>query len=619
MIASPHPEYPPTLGATLLPSGRTRFLIWAPRANHLEIRIVSPEERLVEMQRQERGYFLADIEGLAAGARYFYRIDRQNDFPDPASKFQPEGVHSPSEVVDPAFNWQDSAWFGRPLSEYIVYEFHVGTFSRERTFDGAIAHLDELVDLGITAVEIMPVAQFPGSRNWGYDGAHPFAVQDSYGGPTGMKRFVDACHQRELAVVLDVVYNHLGPEGNYLNNFGHYFNSRYRTPWGDALNFDGKDSDEVRRYFIENALYWIRDFHIDALRLDAVHAIFDFSARPLLRELTRVVHEQGELCNRRAYVIAESNLNDPRMIRPPALGGNGMDAQWVDDLHHALHTVLTGERSGYYADFHGFSDLVRSYRDGFVFTGQYSQYRGRRHGASSRDLPATSFVVCAQNHDQIGNRMLGERLSALVSFEHLKLTAGAVLLSPYIPMLFMGEEYGETAPFQFFISHADPGLVEAVRKGRREEFATFQWKEEPPDPQSEETFNRCRLNRDLKQQRKHGLLWDFHQTLIRLRRTTPCLANLDRECMSVAPLARAEIMVVGRWTSHDEALIAFHFGGNAVTISVPIPAGRWTRALDSADRGWDGPGSQLPETLQSSGEVSLTLGPHSFAVFTRRH
>ena len=316
----------------------------------------------------------------------------------------------------------------------MLYELHVGTFTAQGTFDAIVPHLDELKDLGITSIELMPVAQFPGDRNWGYDGVYPFAVQNSYGGPEGLKRLVNACHQRGLAVTLDLVYNHLGPEGNYLQDFGPYFTDRYRTPWGSAINFDGPESDEVRRFFIENALYWVTEFRVDALRLDAVHGIFDFSALHFLQELAAAVHEQAEQLNRRIYVIAESDLNDVRIVRSPELGGYGLDAQWNDDFHHALHTLLTGERTGYYEDFGRIQDLAKAFAEGFVYSGAYSPARRRRHGNSSKDLAAPRFVVFAQNHDQVGNR---HRLSALVSFEWLKLAAAVVLLSPFIPLLFI--------------------------------------------------------------------------------------------------------------------------------------------------------------------------------------
>ena len=391
-----------SLGATYYGDGRCRFLVWAPRAERVEIRQLSPQERSAALEKLPQGYHRVVLTDFDPSGRYVYRLYQIQakepvERPDPASRFQPEGVHGPSQVVDAEFSWDDADWHGRALSRYIIYELHVGTFTPEGTFDAVIAHLDELRDIGITAVELMPVAQFPGTRNWGYDGTYPFAAQNSYGGPQGLKRLVNACHRKGLAVILDVVYNHLGPEGNYLRDFGPYFTDFYQTPWGEAVNFDGPYSDEVRRFFIENALYWLEDCHIDALRLDAVHAILDFSARPFLEELARTVHRAAERLNRRIYCIAESALNDTRIIRPRELGGFALDAQWNDDFHHALHTVLTGEQTGYYQDFGRLHQLARAWRRGFVYDGQYSGYRQRAHGNSSRNIPAQQLVVFAES------------------------------------------------------------------------------------------------------------------------------------------------------------------------------------------------------------------------------
>lgn len=616
-ITPRHPDYPPTLGARYLGDGRCRFLVWAPRHEQVDLDVVAPAKRVVPMDPLPRGYFQAIVDNVLPGARYFYRFADGRARPDPASRFQPDGVHAASAVVDPQFAWTDAAWRGIPLHEYITYEFHIGTFTDAGTFEAAIEHLGALVDLGVTAIELMPVAQFPGGRNWGYDGVHPFAVQNTYGGPGGLKRLVDAAHGRGLAVVLDVVYNHVGPEGNYLGEFGYYSTKRHRTPWGEAINYDDRHSDEVRRFFIENALYWIDEFHVDALRLDAVHAIFDFSARPFLQELADAVRTEGERLGRRVYTIAESSLNDVRLIQPKEMGGIGLDAQWEDDLHHALRTTLTGDRAGYFADFHGFHDVVKAYREGFVHDGDYSEYRGRRHGNSARDVEPARLVVCAQNHDQVGNRMLGERLSAAVSFEQLKLAAATVILSPYQPLLFMGEEYGETAPFQFFISHLDPGLVDAVRRGRKEEFARFEWQGTPPDPQDEATFARSKLNRALRQESANRALFEFYRALIALRKTDPALAFPRRDRIEVTAYETEHVMVVRRWTRDHEASTVIHFGPHEVSLTVHFPRGTWIKALDSADRRWHGPGSALAEQFDSTGDVGLRLAPHSAAVFIR--
>ena len=596
------------LGATYLGGGLGGFLVWAPLINQVEVHILSPEERIVPLGKVSRGYHYGVVPGVKPGTRYFYRLDGNNERPDPASKFQPEGVHGPSQVIDPHFVWEELHWSGIPFSHYVLYELHVGTFTAQGTFDAIVPHLDELKDLGITAIEIMPVAQFPGERNWGYDGVYPGAVQNSYGGPEGLKRLIDACHQRGLAVILDVVYNHLGPEGSYLHDFGPYFTDRYRTPWGAAINFDGPDSDEVRRFFIENALSWVTEFRLDALRLDAVHGIFDFSARHFLQELASAVHEQAEWLNRRIYVIAESDLNDVRLVRSPELGGYGLDAQWNDDFHHALHTLLTGERNGYYEDFGRIQDLAKAFAEGFVYSGAYSPARRRRHGNTSKDLAARRFVVFAQNHDQVGNR---DRLSALVSFEGLKLAAAVVLLSPFIPLLFMGEEYGETAPFPYFVSHSDPDLIEAVRHRRQEEFAHLQKAEEPPDPQEEATRQSARLDHSLRHQGKHRLLYELYKELIKLRNETRADAGLSKDRMEVVCLERESTLVVRRWGREEQVAAIFHFGDTA-SVNIPLPSGRWLKRLASGEKRWNGPGRDLPTVLHSDGKVSVTLTQHAF-------
>jgi maltooligosyltrehalose trehalohydrolase len=612
-----HPNYPPTLGATYLGKRKSKFRVWAPLAKTLDLKLLGSPERLLPMQPRDRGYYELTVGDVEPGAQYFYRINGERDRPDPASKFQPEGVHRASAVVDASFPWTDQQWCGIPLHQYVTYELHIGTFTNEGTFDSAVALLDDLKELGITAIELMPVAQFPGSRNWGYDGVHPFAPQNTYGGPAGLKRLVDAAHVRGLAVVMDVVYNHIGPEGNYLAEFGPYFTNRHHTPWGQALNFDDRHSDEVRQFFIENALYWIDEYHIDSLRLDAVHAIYDFSARPFLQELADAVRLEGERLNRRVYTIAESSLSDPRLITPKELGGSGIDCQWCDDLHHAIRTELLDEQGGYYSDFRGFDDIVKAYRDGFVQDGDYSHYRGRRHGAPAAHIDPLRLVVCSQNHDQVGNRMLGERLTELVSFEKLKLAAATVILSPCQPMLFMGEEYGETARFQFFISHGDPDLIAAVRRGRKEEFRRFQWKDEPPDPQNESTFLRCKLNHSLKNEGHHRVLREFYRRLLELRRTETPLAFPDRQRMEISVLKPGEVMASLSDSVQREVLTLFNFGDNTSTVSARLTPGTWDKSLDSAELRWNGPGDSLPQRIESSGEVKLTIAPNSVAVYTK--
>lgn len=605
-----------TLGAVLLSDQRCRFEVWAPRAEQVEVRVAVPHERTVLLQRDSRGYHRGVAEGLGPGARYKFRLNGGPERPDPASRYQPLGVHGPSEIIDANFNWSDQGWGGVPLEDYILYELHVGTFTDEGTFDAAAAKLDHLQALGITAVELMPVGQFPGARNWGYDGVYIYAVHESYGGPQGLKRFVDACHQRGMAVVLDVVYNHLGPEGNYLADYGPYFSGRYQTPWGPAINFAGAESDEVRRYFIENALFWITEYHIDALRLDAIHAIIDPSARPFLEELGVAVYDRARELQRPVHLIPESNRNDSQFITGRESGGMGLDAQWNDDFHHSVHALMTGERQGYYQDFGRVSDLARAYREGYVYSGQYSQYRRRRHGNSSRHLAGRQFIVFAQNHDQVGNRLLSERLSQLISFDALKLMAGTVLLSPFLPLLFMGEEFGESAPFPYFISHSDSELITAVRQGRAEEFRAFHWEGGIPDPQDESTYQQAKLHWELLRQERHGRLLEFHRELIRLRKSLLPLAHCPSQSMEVTEWEEHKVLMVRRWCGQNEVIQLMNFGSSGVELTFLIPPGRWMKSMDSLESRWGGPGGFLPETFTSTGEVRWTLPRHAFWAFT---
>jgi len=566
------------------------------------------------MEAVECGYFRAFVEDIAPGAIYRYRLDGQKERPDPVSRYQPQGVHGPSQVVDNRFGWNDGSWRGLPLEKYVLYELHVGTFTPQGTFAAIIPRIAVLKDLGVTAIEVMPVSQFPGNRNWGYDGVYPYAVQASYGGPAALKELVDACHQQGIAVVLDVVYNHLGPEGNYLSDFGSYFTDVYRTPWGEAINFDGSGSDEVRRYFIENALQWVTDFHMDALRLDAVHAIVDPSARPFLEELGVAVHEKAKELKREIYLFPESDRNDARFVNSREIGGWGLDAVWTDDFHHSLHVLLTGEQDGYYRDFHGIDDLARSYRQGFVYTGQYSKFRQRRHGNSSERIPAKRMIVFAQNHDQVGNRRVGDRLAQTLSFDQLKLAAGVLLLSPYIPLLFMGEEYGESAPFQYFVSHGDPALIEAVRHGRKEEFARFGWNDDIPDPQDEQTFLHSRLKWELQAHGHHRILWQFYQELLRLRHAVPSLARLDKDNLEVESFTHHNVLLVRRWDTSSRVLAAFHLDSAPTEVALPVPAGRWKKILDSTENRWAGRGSQTPTVLLSPGEARLSMSAWAFVI-----
>ncbi len=450
------------------------------------------------MHSADDGYFSHVEPASASVLRYAYALGLEaRELPDPASRWQPDGVHQPSGIYLPEeFEWSDQVWQGISLRELVIYELHVGTFTPQGTFSAIIPRLSELRELGVTAIELMPVAQFPGSRNWGYDGVHPYAVQNTYGGPQEMQKLVDACHREGLAVLLDVVYNHLGPEGNYLGLFGPYFTDRYHTPWGCAWNYDGPESDPVRSFVIESACQWARDFHIDGLRLDAVQAIYDLSARHVLAEIQQAVQAEAARQQRQVVVIAETNQNDPRLLSPPEHGGCAMDAVWSDDFHHSLHALLTGEREGYYMDFGAPANVVKAVESVFVYDGCYSPFHRRRHGNLVRSFGRERFVTCIQNHDQVGNRARGERLSALLSPEKLRLAAALALLAPTTPLLFMGEEYAERNPFLYFCSFDDAHLIEAVRQGRRKEFESlaFAWDREISDPQSPATFATSRLD-----------------------------------------------------------------------------------------------------------------------------
>jgi maltooligosyltrehalose trehalohydrolase len=592
-------------GATPSSGELCRFVAWAPAKPELSL-VLDGSGKIIPMQCRD-GIHVAEVPA-ASGSRYMFRSPDGRMLPDPASRHQPDGVHRASAVFDArSFKWTDSSFTGRSLRESVIYEMHVGTFTPEGTFDAAGTRLDGLSELGVTAVEIMPVAQFPGERNWGYDGVYPFAVQNSYGGPLAMQRFVDAAHARGLSVILDVVYNHLGPEGNYFGEYGPYFSGKYCTPWGQAINFDGAQCEPVRAFFIQNALYWLRDFHVDALRLDAVHGIYDFGARHFLAELKEHVQELGGATSRKLHLIAESDLNDSRLLHRTVRGGYGMDSQWSDDFHHALHTLLTNESAGYYADFGKIEDLGIALRDGWRYSGEFSKFRQRRHGNSAAGISQDHFVIFSQNHDQIGNRARGERLAGLVDFESLKLAAGTTLLSPFVPMLFMGEEYGETRPFQYFTSHEEPGLIEAVRNGRRAEFSHFGWTEqEISDPQDENTFSASILDDSARDREPHRTLRRFYKFLLSLRERL----RLGAAKPEVTWSESAQTVTLDY--SAANVVSIFNFGPNEVRVPLPIGMQSASAIMSSADREWRGPAREsLPTEAQDGG---LLLAPRSFVV-----
>jgi maltooligosyltrehalose trehalohydrolase len=570
------------LGATFTKSSTT-FLVWAPNAHDVHVHIVAPRDRRIPMRPNENGYFHAIDFECQPGDRYYFSLDGRVERPDPASRLQPQGVHGPSEIVR-QHTPEQPQWCAPALRDFILYEIHTGTFTPEGTLDAIIPELDRLKALGITAVEIMPVAEFPGGRNWGYDGVFPFAVEQEYGGPESLHRLVQACHERGMAIVLDVVYNHLGPEGNYLADFGPYFTDRYRTPWGEAINFDGRESDHVRRFFLDNAFYWVRDFGIDALRLDAVHAIIDRSARPFLAELASAIHAYARESGRNIYLMAESDLNDARLIRPREEGGDGFDAQWSDDFHHGLHTLLTGERSGYYADFGGIEHLAAALQNGWTYSGQYSAFRRMRFGNSPEGLSCEQFIVCSQNHDQAGNRMKGERLSHLVDWERAKLAAAAVLLSPFTPLLFMGEEYAEPAPFLYHVSHSDPELQRAVCAGRKAEFKEFMNFGEPPDPQSENTFCRSKLRTELARVGLHGVMHAFYAELIRIRRALAHMRPRTPGDLQLDFRQRERVVQFGSRTQAGAYRVVLNFDSSPHTVESVGPP--FQKVFDSADSRW---------------------------------
>jgi maltooligosyltrehalose trehalohydrolase len=619
-------------GARALPDNQVRFRVWSPLAKSLAVKIFGDEERVVPLERGEGDIFEMIVPNLGAGADYVYIIDDERERPDPVSRWQPQGVHGPSRVVDPeAFDWTDADWKGLPLKDLIIYELHTGTFTPEGTFEAVIERLPHLKALGITAIEIMPVAEFPGGRNWGYDGAHLYAPQSTYGGPQGLKRLVDACHGAGLAVLLDVVYNHLGPEGNYLGEYAPIFSKSYRTPWGDALNFDSAESDGVRRYFVENALYWLTEYHVDGLRLDAIHRIMDKSPQHILAEIAHEFSRQAERLGRMAWTIAESDLNDVRVIKPQAEGGFGVSAQWSDDFHHSLHAVLTETKRGYFADFGGLEDLAKAIREGFVYDGRRSEFRRRRHGTSSAEMPGEQLVVFIQNHDQVANGYWGDRLAALASPAQQRIAAALLLCSPNLPLFFMGQEWGEDAPFLYFTSHTDEGLAEGVREGRKEEYASFIEAEEIgassmnegfADPQSEETFNRSKLNWSHMEESPHKEILDFYKDLLAIRREYASLSNCDKK------LAKVEYDETERWITIERgdhagasALLICNLSPDARNIQLEVGRGHWRMVLWSEAARYGGePEHTSPPTVlpvESDGEIFIPLSGWAAALYIR--
>ncbi len=589
-------------GATPAGDDRWRFVVWAPHAATVDV-VLLDEVRRVRLRRDDAGYHRGEVDRLRAGTRYRLMLDGERELADPASRRQPEGVHGPSMLEDPGlFGWSDAGWDGRSIEDHVLYELHVGAFTAEGTLDAAIERLDDVAWVGVTAVELMPVSPFAGERNWGYDGVFPYAVHEAYGGPDALRRFVDACHARSLAVVLDVVHNHQGPEGNVFAALGPYFTDRYRNPWGDAVNVDGPGSDEVRRFLLGSVWMWFRDYHVDGLRLDATQTIVDTSATPFLAELTTAAQTWSVELGRRLVVIAETDANDRRVVTPRDRHGLGMDAQWVDDLHRALHAFLTGERFGYDADFGSLQDVATTLLQGWALDGgRPSVARGMRWGSSPKGLPGHAFVTFAQNHDQVGNRPRGERLSDLVDFESTKLSTATALLSPFVPLLFMGEEYGELAPFPFFTDFSDPGVAAMVRDGRAEDLGRLGFADDPLDPQAEETFLAAKLDHTLRTKEPHTRVQALCTELLRARREVPALRRLDPEAADLGVVGQT--IVHRRRAAEGDAVVVLAFGEEPA--EVPFPAGRWRRLLDTSEERFAGPRPHTAERIEGPGPIPV--------------
>jgi maltooligosyltrehalose trehalohydrolase len=548
------------------------FSVWAPTAESVEL--LWSEQR-IPLQKGEEGCWQVEVAGAQAGDRYRYSVNGGQPLPDPRSRWQPDGVHGSSALVDPQElrNLHASGFRARPLREAVIYEVHVGTFTPEGTYQAAQQKLAYLVGLGVTHVELLPVATFPGRHGWGYDGVDWYAPQPAYGTPQDLARFVAACQCHGLAVLLDVVYNHFGPDGNYLGAFAPYFTDRVQTPWGSAINFDDHDSDGVRSFVIDNALMWLRDYGFDGLRLDAVHAIFSFEAVHVLEDLASAVRELSVELNKDLVLIAESDLNDPRLVQPAARGGYGLSAHWSDDLHHAIHRFFTGERGGYYADFNGLKDIATALRSGYVYQGQYSAYRRRRHGRPPKGVNSDQLVVFSQNHDQIGNRAQGERLSMLLQPAQLKAIAALILLSPFVPMLFQGEEWGAKTPFIYFTDHENQELARLVTEGRTREFKAFSWQGEVPDPQAAQSFMVSKLNWAELDEAGHAQLLAWYRRVIGLRHEM--LDHLSKRRAQVA------FNEASRWLRFGVGDLWVVLNADEEPQRVSLPTGHWDLVLSS--------------------------------------
>ncbi len=604
------------IGANYIENGKCEFTVWAPLINKINLKIFSSNIQCLQMKKNEQGYWNAQASEVFPQDRYIYQIDDCKLFPDPASFYQPDGVHKQSAIIDHSeFIWQDSLFRSCFFSEMIIYELHVGTFTSEGSFESIIPKLKELVQLGVTALQLMPVSQFSGQRNWGYDGVYPFAVQNSYGGPKGLKRLVSAAHEHGLSVILDVVYNHLGPEGNYLSNFAPYCTEKFTTPWGSVINFDGEYSFGVRNFFIQNALYWLKHYHIDGLRLDAIQGIWDMSAKHFLLELKQAVSEFSKKSKREHFVIAESDLNDVRIIENEEKGGYNLDAQWLDDFHHSLHSLLTQEKQGYYADFGSIDNLKHAFQEGLVYTGNYSRFRKANHGSSSKAISPGKFIVYSQNHDQVGNRVQGKRLSSLVDFESLKLSAAAVILSPYVPLIFMGEEYAAGSPFLYFINFSNQDLAKEICKKRKAEFKLGNPDLDIYDPRSLESFVKSKLDWDKLNQKENNVIYQFYQELIKLRKKNKVFSRFERKEQDFWGFEKEKLFFWRRWYNKCEIFCVMNFSEQEEMFSSAPFEGNWKKILDSSDTRWNGNGEILPQLINT--EQQLHVLARSFALYEK--
>lgn len=584
-------------GASPLPDGSVSFNVWAPHAKKLTLKLLDDSQRTFKMRRLERDEYEIIVPDVKPGTDYLYIIDDLKERPDPVSRHQPKGVHGPSRVVDPdSFCWEDEEWKGFPLQDSINYELHVGAFTPKGTFEAIIKKLPYLKDLGITTLSLMPVTQCPGNRNWGYDGTHLYAPSHYYGGPDGLKKLINACHLQGMAVILDAVYNHFGPEGCYLQDFGPYFTDAYHTPWGDAINFDGNHSDTVRKYMIDNALYWLMEYHVDGLRLDAVHAIRDFSPCHLLKELSEKFHSQAEALNRTAWLIAESSLNDPKVLHSREMNGYGLDAQWNDDFHHAIYTLVTGNQREYLSDYGTFEDLQKAVEEGYVYDGRWSEYQNKTVGLSSKHIDGSQMIAFIQNHDQIANTCHGKRLATLMTPQQHKLAVSILFMTPNIPLLFMGQEWGVTKPFHYFTEFSDQELIENVRKGYLNEFNLHDLIDEISDPQSEETFLKAKLDWTELNQATHQHNLNFYKDIIHLKKSHPCLNKCNKDTTQVQYDDEKNWFMISRWDDESESYIISVSNLSESQQNVPIifPEGVWTIALKTSDSKY---GEQEVESL----------------------